>query len=438
MDEQRLERALRQGPPFATRYLPSSLAIDERMVVRGPISVGRLVLIMGVTALLLVGVLAGLAALGAFRDDDGPATNGWIAFVRSGPGARGPAGREEHDIYLIREGEAAHRVVGSDADSLTQVCPAFSPDGRRLAHGEADGTAETGYRDAALVISDLDAAGNASESLRIDVGGTFPPPCAVWSADGRRVAFGVPDPDRSAAGSAVWVGTVADGHVEVLSDLLATDLEWSPDGSQLAIAGGQTDQVDGQSLRDGSIRLYDADSGDMRTLVGPSQVGSLTWSPDGSRIAYQRGWSDGGGMDQEIWAVRVDGSGEHRLSRRQFGSIYGAGPVWSPTGDRIVYQRMKSAGTEAHDVVLVTPDGESEVVLPDFRPPGDDPSVSWRPDSVTWSPDGKELLYTAWISGRPGRALISRPLDRGSDPVDFQEDVVGSGENRSWGRLPDE
>ena len=36
MDEQRLERALRQGPPFATRYTPSSLALDERPVVRGP------------------------------------------------------------------------------------------------------------------------------------------------------------------------------------------------------------------------------------------------------------------------------------------------------------------------------------------------------------------------------------------------------------------
>ena len=97
---------------------------------------------------------------------------------------------------------------------------------------------------------------------------------------------------------------------------------------------------------------------------------------------------------------------------------------------------MKGGG-EAHDVVLVTPDGGSEVVLPDLRLPGDDASVSRRPDSVTWSPDGKELLYSAWINGRPGRALISRPLDPGSDPVVIQEDVDPSGQNRSWGRIPD-
>jgi Tol biopolymer transport system component len=335
---------------------------------------------------------------------------------------------------------AARRIVGSDAETLDQVCPALSPDGRRLAHGEAQGTVDTGYHDAALVISDIDPAGNASESLRIDVGGAYPPPCAAWSADGRRVAFGVPltspiNPERSAAGSQVWVASVADGHIDVLPDLLPGDLEWAPDGSELAISSGDIDLVRGQSLRDGSLRLYNADSGDMRTLVGPSGVGSFSWSPDGTRIAYQRGRSDGGRMDQEIRVVRVDGSGDDRLTGAPFGAIYGAGPVWSPTGDRIVYQRMKSAGTEAHDVVLLTPDEGGEVVLPDLRLPGD--TVSWRPDSVTWSPDGQQLLYVGWVSGRPGRSMFSRSLDPAASPLLLDDDVVPGAKNRSWGRLPE-
>jgi Tol biopolymer transport system component len=152
------------------------------------------------------------------------------------------------------------------------------------------------------------------------------------------------------------VASVADGHVDALSDLLAYDLEWSPDGSLLAISSAQDDPLYGESLRDGSIRLYDVDSGEMRTLVGPSGVGGLTWSPDAKRIAFVRGRSDGGDMDQETSVVRVDGSREEQLTRRRFGAIYGVGPVWSPTGDRIVYQRMKNGGTEAHDVVLVNPD----------------------------------------------------------------------------------
>ena len=63
MDEQRLERALRQGPPFVTGYAPSSLALDERPVVLGRMTAGRLVLVIAATALLLAGMLAGLVAV---------------------------------------------------------------------------------------------------------------------------------------------------------------------------------------------------------------------------------------------------------------------------------------------------------------------------------------------------------------------------------------
>ena len=454
MDEQRLERALRQGPPFATRYAPSSLALDHEPVVRGT-SVSRLVLIIAVTALLLVGMLAALAALGAFRQEVRGAPNGWIAFARYASGRS--AGDVERDIYLLRPGQAAQRIVGSDSDGLDQICPAFSPDGARIAHGEAAATDDSGYRSAALVISDVDAGGHASESLRIDVGGTFPPPCPIWSADGRWVAFGVPltsplNPDRSAAGSEVWVASVADGQVEVLPDLLATDLEWSPQGSELAIASGQNDQDRGSQLRDGSIRLYNADSGEMRTLVGPSGVSMLTWSPDGSRIAYQRDRSsacDGRFDDQEIWVAQVDASGEYRLACG-FSTLHGIGPVWSPTGDRIVYQRCDSnpCNGEAHEVVLVTPDGESEIVLPPLRLPGTDESAVWLPFRVTWSPDGRELLYMAWSRGGFGErnGLISVPIDPSSNPT-----LLDDGPNLSvyddkgrdipiqaWGRRPDE
>jgi hypothetical protein len=89
-------------------------------------------------------------------------------------------------------------------------------------------------------------------------------------------------------------------------------------------------------------------------------------------------------------------------------------------------------------VVLLNPDGGSEVVLPSLRLPGEDASVDRRPESVTWSPDGSELLYSVWVTGRTGRALISRPLEAGAEPVVVQEGVDPSGVNRSWGRLPEE
>jgi hypothetical protein len=143
MDEQRLTRALRHGPRFATEYVPSPLALDDAAMVRPPIGAGRLVLVIAVTALLLVALLAVLLAVGTPKDRR-PLANGPIAFARSGSGPQGPNGWVERDIYLLREDQDAHRIVGSDADGVDQVCPAFSPDGRRLAHGEATGTFDTG------------------------------------------------------------------------------------------------------------------------------------------------------------------------------------------------------------------------------------------------------------------------------------------------------
>ena len=456
MDEQRLERALRQGPPFATRYAPSSLALDEQPIVRSPFNVGRLSLLIAVTALLLVGMLAGLAALGAFRNDDRGASNGWVAFAR---GLDPSAGLGERDIYLVREGQAAHRIIGSDSDDLDQICPAFSSDGARLAHGEAEGTGDTGYRDAALVISDVNAAGNAAESLRIDVGGTLPPPCANWSPDGRQVAFGVPNRGLPAIWSDVWVVTLEGLEIDVVSDVFASDLEWSPDGLQLAIASGHTGPVDFDSWRNGAISLYSADSGEVRTLGTPSGVWSLSWSPDGTRIAFERDQNTDHRDDQEIWVAEVDGSAQH-LVASGFSVDHGNGPVWSPAGDWIAYQRICDSNPsnpgapcrELQEIVLIPSDGElagrapgeGEVVRPHMQVPGGDGSPYWFPFRVTWSPDGKQLLYTA-EAGTLNFALLAVPVDPGSAPVVLYQgsdisiyDGDGAVPIQSWGSRVEE
>jgi hypothetical protein len=68
MDDQRLERALRQGPPFATRYVSRPLPLYEPRAGRRGAGTGRVVLLVAVTALLLAGMLGGLAAIGGLRD----------------------------------------------------------------------------------------------------------------------------------------------------------------------------------------------------------------------------------------------------------------------------------------------------------------------------------------------------------------------------------
>ena len=316
--------------------------------------------------------------------------NGWVAFASGG---------EDFDIYLVRQGQVARRIVGSDSDGLDQMCPAFAPDGARLAYGQAAVTPSAGYSKAALVISDLDVEGNASVSLEIDVSGNSVPPCAIWSPDGRRVAFGVHEggrgqrPQGSSTQGDVWVVDLDTREPVVLSDMYLwdepasawADMEWSPDGTELAIANGQ-------------ISLYSTLTGGVRPLEGSSATGDylLAGGPEGG---------------------------------------YGIGPMWSPNRDRMVY--LRTCGTypssisptdpcnEEHEVVLVTPDG-NETVLPYLRLPGADETDLWWPYRVTWSPDGQQLLYLAWgPADDPDKfatALIAVPIDPDSPPVLLVED----------------
>jgi Tol biopolymer transport system component len=369
----------------------------------------------------MIGIVGGGALLvgSLSRTPDvtlGP-SNGWIAFtVAEGEDAVDIDG--DHDIWLVSLGLEPYRAIGTDTDHVDQLCPAFSPDGRSLAYGRVEGHGTrysysapgddrpAAYRKAALMVADVGLDGRVSDRLTVDVGDALPPPCPIWSPDASQVAFAVPrtspiNPTASAAGSEVWVVRLADQHITVLPNLLATDLEWSPDGTVLAIASGVDELVPGEALLDGRIHLYTPSSGAIRVLDVTLGAGSLTWAPDGRRIAYE--------ANGELRLVDTATERQEALVPR-FEANQGFGPVWSPNGRTIAYQRVchkrpdnvSAPCREQHEVVLVTlgdPLGaaaQTEVVLPMFRTMADGSSANLFPFRVTWSPDGDFLLYHAW------------------------------------------
>ena len=366
----------------------------------------------------LIGAGGGAALLAGAPNQSAEVANGWTAFTVE---QDDPAGVDDDlDIWFVALDQEPRRVIGTDADGVDQLCPAFAPDGRSLAYGsvelspgfDQDDRAWAAYRNSAVVIADVADDGTVSDRLTIDVGDGLPPPCPVWSSDGDQLAFGVPrtspiNPAGSAEGSEVWVLRPADGDVTVIPDMLAIDLDWSPDGSLLAIAGGIETFSGG--LHDARIHLYEPNTGTMRTFDDTLGVTHLTWSPDGGSIAYDgRGAEpsspDAYGSRGGLRVIDVE-TGQQEVLADGYGAIHGIGPVWSPDGVKIAYQRcpVNPCSGERHEVVLVTPDDRSaqtglarEVVMPMERTTSDGSSLNLYPWRVTWSPDGTYLLYVAW------------------------------------------
>ncbi len=127
----------------------------------------------------------------------------------------------------------------------------------------------------------------------------------TFSPDGKRMAFLTTDASPASLNEAKKKGFDAQVYEEMNPERgvhmldLATgtakklgsgisvfDIEWSPDGSRIAAAAAKENTVD-MSYMFKRIHLIDPASGAMTPFVeNPGKLGKLSWSPDGSKLAF--------------------------------------------------------------------------------------------------------------------------------------------------------
>ena len=170
-----------------------------------------------------------------------------------------------------------------------------------------------------------------------------------------------------------YLGRVA-GCVPLASlILIGLVLGLIPASAQATFAGGN-----GRLLinSNAGIETLRSNGSDVTKLADPG-ASDATWSPDGTKILFQR-WSDG--LSDGIWAMGADGSNPQRLTDLGFR------PVWSPDGQRIVFGKN---GT----LWLIDADGSDLTPLTQY-----DPQLNNQDYNPSWSPDGARLAFNRQVS----------------------------------------
>lgn len=154
------------------------------------------------------------------------------------------------------------------------------------------------------------ARSDGTESRRLHTGGHSP----KWSPDGSRIAFYV--------GSTIFSIHPNGSHLTSLtgSSTIKHGLSWSPDSTEITFG----------EMVQGRIQLIrmNADGTDLRVVrfwsaVSAIAIESVSWSPDGSRIAYTLSQRNG----TDVYILNVDGSKPIRVTSNPDGEAHIS---WSP------------------------------------------------------------------------------------------------------------
>ncbi|HEX9100420.1 MAG TPA: hypothetical protein VF956_13110 [Candidatus Dormibacteraeota bacterium] len=321
-------------------------------------------LLVAAAALLAIAIVAGLLAVRLTNLMPPPPVNTGPPPQRCVPGATPSSDRfaRVHGCITYSDGlqivavdpyHPANAIVLGPSNGRLPI--AWSRDGRRLVLVSCASACDFYV---------MNADGSEARLTNGDAAGWDK---ASFSRDGTKVVYDGYDAKAGSGTSGLYTVDVTGGSRRLIAassfgtssgDSSLADPAWSPDGSRIAYADYRNSAS--QSFGGDEIWIMNSDGTGQRRLVSVGQcrqnqiagcTDGLSWSPDGSQLAFH---SAGG-----IYLVRRDGSGLHRISTS------GGQPIWSPDGSRIAFTRggeLFTMATDGSDVTLL----EGVVVVPNY------------------------------------------------------------------------
>ncbi len=148
--------------------------------------------------------------------------------------------------------------------------------------------------------------------------------------------------------------------------------------------------VEFRSMQAQQVMVDAVQEGDVTLAGGPLRASCLTWSPDGRRIAVTIGGVISKGP--LLIVTVVNGQVQGKVESEEFMLGY---PTWSPDGERLAFTSTRFAASQSAEYAvnrIDTFDLRRRVrsVLVDV------PS-KFRGENLGYSPNGRDLLFDAWV-----------------------------------------
>jgi len=275
------------------------------------------------------------------------------------------------------------------------VSATWSPDGKQISYGTAQGDICIMRRDGTDALRIVAAGGYVSYIAWSPDGQTirFSRDGLLWevSKDGSNLRQLLPGWPHANQWSGRWAGDgrfffVADGQIWFLgerrrigSEFVAKPVQltngptvWdrpvpSQDGKKIFASG---------STRRGELMRFDAGSSMFQPFLDGISAEFVRFSRNGKSVAYVT-YPEG-----ILWRANADGSNPLKLTEAP---VYPKSISWSPDGSQICFVDRTAEGV--YDIFVILSDGSEKPrrLLPDDRQAETDPS---------WSPDGKQIIFS--------------------------------------------
>jgi Tol biopolymer transport system component len=273
--------------------------------------------------------------------------NGKIAFVSTRDG--------NAEIYVMNpDGSSQTNLTNNSASADS---PAWSPDGAKIAF--------VSNRNGSSQIFLMNADGSNPIQLTFDL--RYPYHLS-WSPDGTRIAFSAYQDQNS--GAQIFVINSDGSHLTRLTDTNSDfdesyDPAWSPDGTRIVFDKGSF-------LTD--LYVMNADGSNATWLATESW--SPSWSPDGTEIAFTQltffDLFDPSSYD--IFVINANGSNQRQLTAAPYPNG-NESPAWSPDGTKIAFER-DTYSTNTTDIYVMNADGSNQTSLTST---GNNSAPAWQP-----------------------------------------------------------